>query len=834
MENYSSAVLNKKTVVIIVSVLVVLFFIVVSALYFFSSNPKTPASVPAAPARNTASSQGGDTTRSSVPQPQVVPAPVFNAEKHVLQTTPPIPPQSITLYTFKNNYSLQEIQAFGQRLGLNTVAQSKENSDFYLVSQIQDMNTRGYMQFNKKTGEFIYKSFGAVLPDGTQTDANPIALGMNYVKKLGLDDGTVSCTNFYSVKGYEDSMVTVVCHRDWAKVGGIPIVSFPGVINVDENTPLTSLSLGKVDLRAPLDASIVATSNGSDGKVQADDFNSISFIVEKKTGRLLAINSNLRQLVQTQSQTASTLLSPLSALQRVQQNKAELTLVAPAGSGRVSWSSVYPQNKVMAKQATIKDFILAYLEKPSSLSQAALVPYYIVRGTAILDTGYTTKYVSLVPALQGKTIVDASQSGNSMGQVAGAQTTVIPAKDASQKQGTFNNIETPSLIPTIQVDDQQTPVCTGSSASKMKDANITLHIDGLGDVTLAFNGQHQFYIGTSSFPVTDRNQIETAFFDLVAKQYTINSAHYLNSHPNLQVNSLSADSLNKLFDNSGQSTLLSSNKPSCQSSNFPPSKDCNNVYGSASSGYTYDKSRIAQVRDAVINTFMNKSVATAVTEFSAQSNLFASSTLSEFYKVFLKFTGSRYDNLQGDCYISGVSPELFIYSQNQSVHTVTYPLDTTYTYPSTENNRLDVDVQPNGVLHVNNSSYEYLYYEYNQNVNLTTPKNGYVIPSNDYQRWITDTMASQVGLNSSETARLVTDVANIMRNVSTPYIKVSLANETEVNNKLPLNISTISQVRRVHMLLTPVKTNVQLTPQSFERISRNGSYAVEVGARLAN
>ena len=109
-----------------------------------------------------------------------------------------------------------------------------------------------------------------------------------------------------------------------------------------------------------------------------------------------------------------------------------------------------------------------------------------------------------------------------------------------------------------------------------------------------------------------------------------------------------------------------------------------------------------------------------------------------------------------------------------------------------------------------------------------------MIESNTYKTWITDTLASKIGLNSSETARLVTDVANILRNVSTSYIKVSLANETEVNNKLPLNISTISQVRRVHLLITPVKTNVQLTPQSFERISRNGSYAVEVGARLVN
>ncbi len=843
MENYSGAVLNKKTAIVIVSVLLVLFIVIVSALYFLSSSPKTPASVPAVPSRDTVNIQTDiRLTQAPVPKPTVVPMPRFNAEKHVLQTIPPVPPQTVSLYTFKNNYSQEEVRAFGQRLGLNTITPSKENSDFYLVSQMQDINTRGYMQFNRKTGEFLYKSFGAVVPDGTQTDANPIALGTNYVKKLGLDDGTVSCTNYYSVKGYENSMVTVVCHRDWGKVGGLPIVGFPGIMNVDENTPLTSLTLGKADMNAPKDNSVVATSNGTDGKAQPEDFNSISITLEKKTGRLLAISSNLRQLVQSEPQSATSLISPLTALQMIQQNNAEFTLVSPAGQGQVNWSQVYPQNKAKVQQALIKDFVLVYLEKPSAYTQQILLPYYIIRGTAQLDTGYTTKYVSFVPALDGKTIVEAPIKSNiktfAQGQVAGVQSTVIPAKDAAQKQGTFNTSESSTPYPTIQVDQPSGEVCIAGKGQG-QDSGILLHIEGLGDVHLTYNGKHQYYIGSSTFPATDKKVIEDAFFDLVAKQYVFNSANYINRNKDNQslktlVNANTADSYNQLFDSVHGFYRTPGIKQSttCESSIYPPNKDCYSQYDSNSTIYSYDHVQIGVVRDKVVNTFIAKG-SNAISDLSTGTDIFPQSTLTNFSWVFLKL-GTKYQTDKGDCYISGTSPSLFIYPQMQSEVQISYPSSTVYTYPSTYDQKITVMANPNGVINAKNASYEYLYYEYSQGVKLSVPQEGYIIPSRSYIKWINETLVPVVGLTASETNRLVIDVKNIMRNVKTPYIKVALASEKELNEKVPVYITSIPNLHRVHIFITPLNSSVQLTPQPLPKLDRVGWYSVEVGARLVN
>lgn len=825
----------KRNLVIISAVLVVLLFVCVLILFSFVKKTSSPATPPPSSSNTVLPTGSTVSGESQIPieKPQSLSLPQFQAERHVLAVKPPTVPSTVSTYGLKTNYTTEEVSAFGARLGLRNITTSKENPNFYVVFEMDDMNNRGYMEFNKQTGEFMYKSFGAVMPmpplnsPESASLNNPMAIGLGYVKQLGMDDGTVTCTNSYYVKGFENTMVTVVCHRDWAKVGGIPIVSFPGIINVDENTPLSSLTLGKADANAPQDPNIVQTSNGTDAKVQPNDFNSISFTLERETGQLIAITSSLRQIVQTQTLDSKSLLDPIAAFQKVQQNYPELTLLIPAGQGSVDWNAVYTKNTAQAKQAMVKDFIVAYLEKPSFLTQSALVPYYIFRGTAQLDSGYTTRFLSLVPAIQGKTIVDKSLKTTlqALGQVAGVQTTLIPTKYSGQKQGTFK-VDAPTdvarPIPTGQLNGSE---CFDMSSNTLKDSTVTLHIDGLGDVNLAYNGQHMYYIGKSAFPVTDKEVIEDAFFNLVAKQYVLLSANYINKNKSPQFNSLmqthTTDSINQLFDSKGKS---------CSSDIFPPSKYCT----SAGIGYIgYDHTRIAAVRDMVVAAFVDKPAQTAITELAVGSDYFPQSTLKDFSKVFANAKNTENGAGSSRCYISGVSPSLFLYPQKKSNLTVTFPSTTTYTYPGATKNTLTVSASSNGLLTQANNTYNYLYYEYSQAVSFTTPKTGYLVETKTVDDWIHTVLAKQAGLNNQETKQIITEVTNALRNVNSEYIKISFANEQELDTKLPLTFTpSFTTVNRLHLLITPMSVQQDLMPQTYPTIQRHGSYAVELGARL--
>ena len=136
------------------------------------------------------------------------------------------------------------------------------------------------------------------------------------------------------------------------------------------------------------------------------------------------------------------------------------------------------------------------------------------------------------------------------------------------------------------------------------DPGITLHIDGLGDVKLTYNGMHQYYIGNSTFPVTDKKVIEDAFFDLVAKQYALNSANYIAKNTsNSQLSSLlqdkTADSYNQIFDSvqgvyAAPGVKTAKQPPTCESAIYPPNKDCYSQYDKGP-GYTYDHDQIGVV-----------------------------------------------------------------------------------------------------------------------------------------------------------------------------------------------------------------------------------------------
>ena len=319
------------------------------------------------------------------------PPPQLSFEKYDLETELPQLPTQLNLYTLKTNYSDQEVKTFAAKFGLTNI-QSTTN-DFVLIKNLEDPDNYGYLLFNKKTGAFTFESFGNHRPQ-TSPSSDPIVIAESFLNEKGLLDPTVSALATYQKKGL-DNVTFVEFHRNWEQTG-LPILNIVGLLNLDQAAKLTDLKLGFIDPQAPDNQEIILTSDNYDGKARPNDFNTITVAVDQD-GAILSIESNLRQLTQTKIIT-DPLLSPQEALTRLKQNQGVFQMISPSGEGITDLGRVFPENLAQAGQATITDFVLAFLEKPPAISQNFLQPVYIFKGYADLSSGYRATWIQAVPA----------------------------------------------------------------------------------------------------------------------------------------------------------------------------------------------------------------------------------------------------------------------------------------------------------------------------------------------------------------------------------------------------------------------------------------------------
>lgn len=295
----------------------------------------------------------------------------------------------------------------------------------------------------------------------------------------------------------------------------------------------------------------------------------------------------------------------------------------------------------------------------------------------------------------------------------------------------------------------------------------------------------------------------------------------------------SVDDVYNIFDH-----ITSSLDLPCESQHIVPvpisvacAKKQNELYG-----IPYNTERIEKIRTAVAQRIYTAIVEDKVNYLLLSGDyMFPVATRSMFNALFIESLGefpNPEEAFQKTCYISGDSPAIFLYAKNSLASIVEPVSSVAYTHPVLTTNRWETITKKNTVV-VNGMPYDYLYYEYDgTKVQFREPKEGYVVKKTEWKK-VAETIASQIGLNDKEKQALFTDIQNALPKVQTPYMKISIVNEQEVAEKLPLNISpTPDTIRRIHLLLSPQRATPKPAVPVFSPIVRNDFTIVEVGVAV--
>lgn len=662
------------------------------------------------------------TTPTSKTSNQAIPAvqiPKFTSTKYEDRSAlgkvknSPLKNSSVKVYPLKNNLTSEDVRILRTSLNLEN-AKLKKSSDDYDLYTAADGEKSSFLLINTKVGTFDFYSATGVKVAGSQ---NPESVATTIIKTLGMLDATITCPVTFQKSDAKD-VTYVECHRDWNLLGA-PLLNPPGILNLPETKFMSTLSPGYADPNGPKDSTVVNTNSKQDGLSRPVDFNSVVIGVQKD-GSVITISSTMRQLDRDKKIATEKIIGPQEALNKVKKNQTDFTIMIPAGAGTVDMKKVYPNNLADSRDAIITDMVLGYIEKPLEDIQSSYEPYYIVKGVATLNSGYTVKFIQGIKASQQPT--------------AFLQNPFVRSAYAQDNQNNPTVTNSPSPSPS---GGACTPTPSPTECSKETDYAkvVTFDIPGYGKLVLG--------------------QVSTA-----------PNTYYLIS---------TTGSTNK------QNMINAIAKGLCPDLNIP-------------------------------------------------TEIYTCKT--RFPKVFQNTGGVQPGYQSGDpqCYITGLSPAIFLYPPEEIKITVITGAKLTYSDPEIKNNSIQTIVEPNGTIHSHGITRPYLYYEYDPSATrFTLPQNGFVIARSGISSQLTK-IASQLGLNENETNRLIQDAVNAVK-TNAGYYFVGVANTQEVEKNLPLKLSPQpDSLYRIHIVLHPVSFDYKAQQPEILPLHRNGFTVVELGA----
>ncbi|MCL5439075.1 MAG: hypothetical protein M1268_03745 [Patescibacteria group bacterium] len=332
---------------------------------------------------------------SIVPAPEKTQANIFPEPKVTFAAytdktvSKPIPVEPSN-YMFKSDYQKTDINDLARNLSVSQLIKQQDN--YYLFSDSLSGTKEAAMIFDKNNGNLFYmSSAGQPL---SLTTGNVEGGIITFLDTRGLWDSTFSITASYKQKN-EPDLTFYEIHRDWGKVG-LPILNPIGLLNMGENTKLSSLSLTSKTQNMMVDDNVIDTTDNKDGLARQTDFNTMTVAVSDKSQKIFLIKSNLRKISSTTQK--QNLISYTDAFKELKNGKTDYFFTTPAGNGFAQWNKVYPDNKAISQNAFITDSAIAYLEKPGVLPEGSMEPYYVFRGYADLKSGYRVNFIAAVKA----------------------------------------------------------------------------------------------------------------------------------------------------------------------------------------------------------------------------------------------------------------------------------------------------------------------------------------------------------------------------------------------------------------------------------------------------
>ncbi|HVZ12575.1 MAG TPA: hypothetical protein VG965_06120 [Patescibacteria group bacterium] len=795
---------------------IAIFITLVLAIFLLLNKPKVAQNEPA---------KGNKTSKTAETPSQKV---YFNyyTEK---QPSSSVAPVSVSKYILKSNFTTAEAFAFGNKFGLDQLKETAGDPNV-VFDNLVDPEKRGIMQFNKSSGEFNYRSYGdfkiSTINSDNISSSTPIDMAQSVIKSIGLADSFLSCQHTYKKTGYPSSVTFVECHRTSL---GLPVVNLGGALNLPVNKPISQILPGVVEnADSPQDKNIISESSGLDGLARPNSFNTITIAVTSD-GSLLSIDSNIRWILNSEqiksSASADEIISTDEALASLKSHKALYSFTVPDGSGATDLSKVYPDDQAKAtyNNAVIYDVGLIYLDKPTDVAQDTYVPYYLVRGSVELDSGYNVKFAQVVPALRSDLSMvsnenDLASNTASGEQVLGQQTIQMRSFSPSITQ------VTPTSQPSIaqQTNSPAPQYSSTPPADACIDENggdinnlIEFDVEGYGQLVVAPSGTtHSYYVYSDNPSDINIDAVRDAFFKVVAQQYAINVAR---ANPSLTYGT----DLDQLFDTMNKNC-------STYAMPAPMTSSCMKQYGGLDGGASFETKYVSQVLSDTKSILNDAMEHYQYSDWVKKPDLFPSSTVDTIQNLFLS-QGSV-----GNCYITGVSPHIFVYSQKPMQLSLTTDFQTTYTSPSySSNNPLwNFTVSSNSNLKFSNDiNYSNIYYEFDPKKIHLNSEGEFTIDAGNWRDEIIDKFSKPLGLNNSETNALISDTQGVISNLpKEKFLSISLVSQDEMSNKLPILVDPAPQ-NTFRMILKVSSSNKEVKNYPvLQKIKRDGLTIVELGA----
>jgi hypothetical protein len=250
------------------------------------------------------------------------------------------------------------------------------------------------------------------------------------------------------------------------------------------------------------------------------------------------------------------------------------------------------------------------------------------------------------------------------------------------------NTSTPTPTNPACVEPPPPPQCVGGPTTYQR----SITVEGYGTLTVAQTTGHVFFFVSTNAVDTSLNAARLALYKAVEEQYVISSAKILQGNPTriAQIKTLEdADRLT--IEAEGNIRVRGINNPHIENAN---------------------KRVLAMVQN------------NQIAEYASKPNIFADeATIQELSAVLVDAGG----DVQGGaaCYLSGISPIIYLYSQENQHVTIDLPSTRTYSDPITQDNTWKVTVSPEGIS-ADGIDRPYLYYEYDPRITFALPNTSFV------------------------------------------------------------------------------------------------------------
>lgn len=696
--------------------------------------------------------------------------PDIQIDKFVLTTELPQKPASMQVYQVKNSFTPDDIQNLAYDLGFEIVDAVEDGAS---TSQLYDIDNEQYLGFHKGTGHFTFISEIGLQPDSPAS--TPTQTAKNVLAQLGLDHPSMQPYATYKRKDDRTDMVYVEMHANWSTIGA-PIINPLGILNLSQDEPLSSLTIGKQDLRIP-DENIIDTSDNADGLARPSGFNTVTMKISEADGKIYNMSYEAPHIIGSEAVASTAIKSPVQAFSDYTKGNTSLGITGPTGSGNISLADIYSGNTAASETVDVADIEIVYPQTNSHMP-SYWCPSYTFTSYGKVQTGFDVKYVHTVPAVS-----DSRCQASVLGE-----TTEL----AQTQPGPFVTSPTPDKpnVPITQVvGPTNDPLQSGSKAA-----------DSLQYGTIAYT-----YTVVVDTPV---NECPPNFTNSYSVGETADTLEYIAwIDPNQPNVTLEPGQETRTFGNGTRARIWyyvvkQKQGSQAQLTSLSPSKTKNEVI-------------------AIRNKIFSRTCKIGKAHMCPKDP-----QVDSLATVSCK-------------YLLTASPWLYAYSDfDQTVDLTVNPIGgMQYAQPALNGgNTWSVTTQRNGNMLFNNRETDGLLWEYHKESVKHAyaefedkPNKGFIVSADQFKPFMAGLM-NQIGLNEQEKKNALAELNRESSKIESPFVKVAFVPTSFVDEAFPLSISPApDSVNRVYFEITELGTYQHIETPKLPVVSRNGLTIVETG-----